>query len=220
MSPKSRLYLHVVPTLMILFIAQCSRQQSDTDPFSSIHFSSEMIPEYRTIINASEDKLEYIADGMGDRVPDFSYCGYMASEIPVPDVPVKIIIPELPGDATGCIQKGIDYVSSLPLDENGYRGTVLLEKGVYEISGSLIIRASGVVLRGSGCGRDGTTLMGAGVHRETLIRVAGGRNRKTEEQVPLADRYFPVNAIMGGDKSQWTGIRERIHCFKMKVSLL
>ena len=93
-------------------------------------------------------KLAYKADAYGDRVPDFSYCGYMLSEAPIPNVPVKVIVPLMKGDATATIQNAIDYVSSLPLDKQGFRGTVLLERGTYNIAGTLNIRSSGLVLRG------------------------------------------------------------------------
>ena len=148
-------------------------------------------------IQIGEDaRLSYKAEANGDRVPDFSFCGYQASEMPVPDVPVKVIVPAMTGDATAQIQAAIDYVSSLPENAQGFRGAVLLEKGTFEVAGSLTIRTSGVVLRGSGCDRNGTILLGTGVDRETLIRITGLNNRKTEKSVQLADTYFPVNSTV------------------------
>ena len=143
-----------------------------------------------------EGKLVYKMDQRGDRIPDFSYCGYMASEAPIPDITVRVIVRPLKGDATARIQNAIDYVSSLPLDKNGFRGAVLLEKGIFEIAGSLKINASGVVLRGSGCLKSGTTLLGTGVDRATVLRIAGINNKKSEKPVPLADKYFPVNSTI------------------------
>ena len=142
---------------------------------------------------SNDGKLTYKAEPNGDRVPDYSYCGYMLSETPVPDIAVKVIVPLVKGDATTAIQSAIDYVSSLPLDKQGFRGAVLLEKGTYEVAGGLIIQTSGVVLRGSGSGNDGTILLATGVDRQTLIRVTGVDNRKTEKGIQLADTYFPVN---------------------------
>ena len=75
----------------------------------------------------TDGKLTYTADSTGDRVPDYSYCGYMLSEVPIPDVPVKAVVPAMTADATATIQTAIDYVSSLPLDKQGFRGAVLLE---------------------------------------------------------------------------------------------
>ncbi len=138
-------------------------------------------------------KLVYKLSENGDRVPDFSYCGYRASEVTIPTIPVKITIPLIKGDATPGIQAAIDFVSSLPLDENGFRGCILLESGIYHLAGSIRIQASGIVLRGSGVGENGTILVGTGTDRETLIQVRGINNRKLEKPQQLSKRYFPVN---------------------------
>lgn len=138
--------------------------------------------------------LVYTPDAQGNRIPDFSYCGYMAGEQPVPDVPVRIVVPVMKGDATAAIQAALDHVSALPADKQGIRGAVLLQKGDYEINGSLSIRASGVVLRGSGMGGNGTVLTGTGFNRETLIRVIGVNNRVLSTPVKITDAYVPVNA--------------------------
>lgn len=170
----------------ILLILLCTNQSMvlahfKTTPNSPVHITE-------------DKKLEYRIEANGDRVPDYSHCGYRASEVPIPDVPVKVIVPHSEGDATADIQAAIDYVSGLPLNEQGFRGSVLLEKGTYQISGSLLIASSGLVLRGSGCGNDGTALLATGTDRASLIRVAGKNNRKTEPPVQLANRYFPVNS--------------------------
>ncbi|WP_207492943.1 DUF6298 domain-containing protein [Aridibaculum aurantiacum] len=140
-------------------------------------------------------KLSYNPDANGDRVPDFSYAGYMLSEVPIPDVPVKVIVLAMTGDATATIQAAIDHVSSLPLDKQGFRGAVLLQKGQYELAGGLTIRASGVVFRGSGSDSSGTTLLGSGFDRETLIRITGINDIKKEKPVQLDNVYFPVNTV-------------------------
>jgi len=136
----------------------------------------------------------YSADERGNRIPDFSYCGYMAGERPIPDVPIRIVVPVVPGDATQRIQKALDYVASLPADANGIRGAVLLEKGVHHVSGSLKITAGGVVLRGSGMGQAGAVLLGTGQSRDTLICIEGRNDRKTGAPVRVADAFVPVNA--------------------------
>jgi len=45
------------------------------------------------IVIGKDGKISYEAAQNGDRVPDFSYCGYKASEQPIPLVPVKVIVP-------------------------------------------------------------------------------------------------------------------------------
>jgi hypothetical protein len=145
-------------------------------------------------LSFSQGKLHYVPDSLGNRIPDFSYCGYKAGERPVPDAAIKIIVPVIQGDATLRIQSAIDYVSKLPVDANGLRGTVLLQKGNYEVEGSLLFTVSGVVLRGSGFGKEGTTITGTGKSRETLIRVVGKNDKVVTAPVAITDEYVPVNA--------------------------
>jgi hypothetical protein len=142
----------------------------------------------------SKGRLVYSADEQGNRIPDFSYCGYKASDVAIPNVPVKIVVPVTTGDATLRIQSAIDYVASLPKDADGFRGAVLLQKGTYNVDGQLKIDASGVVLRGSGMGDGGTVLLGTGKDRQTLIRIAGKNDKTTGSEVRVADAYVPVNA--------------------------
>ncbi len=146
-------------------------------------------------LSFSQGKLNYSFDSLDNRVPDFSYCGYMASESAIPDIPVKIVVPIVPGDATLRIQAALDYVAGLTPDANGYRGTVLLKKGRYEVSGQLRINTSGVILRGSGMNENGTVLIGTGTGRLALIKIIG-KNDKVIDSIGLkiTDSYVPVNA--------------------------
>ena len=143
----------------------------------------------------NKGKLQYQADSLGNRIPDFSYCGYMASEKSIPILPVKVVVPLTKGDATLRIQSALDYVANLPVDANGYRGAVLLQKGNYEVSGQLRITASGVVLRGSGMGENGTTIIGAGTDRQALIKIIGKNDVPRDlKGLKITDTYVPVNA--------------------------
>jgi ribosomal protein L28 len=140
-------------------------------------------------------KLNYTPDSLGNRIVDFSYCGYKASEQAIPNIDVKVVVPIAKGDATLRIQSALDYVASLPLDANGFRGAVLLQKGSYEVFGQLRINASGVVLRGSGMNDNGTTLIGAGTGRLALIKIIGVNNiPKDMFGLKITDVYVPVNA--------------------------
>jgi hypothetical protein len=180
---KRTYWIFFVAILIIWFSPNSVFAHFETTPYSPVQISK-------------DGKLSYKAAANGDRVPDFSFCGYMASEMPIPDVPVKVIVPVMKGDATAQIQTAINYVSALPLDQNGFRGAILLEKGTFEVEGGLTIRTSGVVLRGSGCKDDGTVLIGTGVDRETLIRITGINNRIIGLPILLADTYFPVNSTI------------------------
>jgi hypothetical protein len=145
-------------------------------------------------ISFANGKLVYAPDARGNRVLDYSTAGYGGGGVAIPDAPVRVTVPLREGDATARLQAAIDYVSSLPLDERGIRGAVLLEKGRYSIGGSLIIAASGVVLRGQGQGADGTVLFAAGTDRRTLLRIAGTNDFLAGPALPITDPYVPVNA--------------------------
>jgi len=145
-------------------------------------------------LSVVKGKLQYSPDSLGNRIPDFSYCGYKAGEKIIPDAEIRVVVPVKDGDATLRIQSAIDYVNRLPIDPNGLRGVVLLQKGIYKIEGSLQIRTSGVVLRGSGMGNDGTTIIGAGKDRATMIRIVGKNDKNVASSINITDEYVPVNA--------------------------
>ncbi|MBN2274212.1 MAG: pectate lyase [Bacteroidales bacterium] len=168
--------------------------------------SQQTVPVYIT----KEGKLEYVPDSMGNRIPDFSYCGYKSGEQEIPLAPIKVFIPWQKSDASNVIQQAIDYVSALPQDENGFRGAILLEKGIYSLTCRLLINASGVVLRGSGMHADGTVLLACGQDRETLIKISGVNDVSTNAEVAVQDGYVPVNAtklIIGNNHPFKTGDR-------------
>lgn len=146
-------------------------------------------------LSFKEGKLFYTPDSLGNRIPDFSYCGYKASEEPIPTIDAKIFVAWQDGDVTELIQSAIDYVSSLPVDKNGFRGAVLLDKGSFKVEGQLKIRQSGVILRGSGVGENGTRLIATGKDRRTLIRVLGHDDKKLSSPINISDAYVPVNSF-------------------------
>jgi hypothetical protein len=105
------------------------------------------------------------------------------------------VVPVSRGDATLRIQSALDYVAGLPVDANGFRGAVLLQKGEYEISGQVRINASGVVLRGSGINENGTTMIGTGTGRFALLKIIGKNDiSKDLTGIKITDPYVAVNA--------------------------
>lgn len=144
------------------------------------------------IIKTKEGKLSFTADNQGNQVPDFSYAGYMASEKAIPNLENKIFVPRQEEDATQKIQNAIDYVGNLKPDKSGFRGAVLLDKGTFKISGTLYIKKSGVVLRGSGNTENGTILLGTGLEREALIRILGVDDRKYTDTYEFNTAYTPL----------------------------
>jgi len=140
-------------------------------------------------------KVVYNADTVtGDRVPDFSYCGYKASEEDIPTVPVKMVVPLIKGDATATIQRAIDKIAAMEPDAKGFRGAVLLSKGNYEVAGQLKITVSGIVLRGFGA-QGQTTITGKGVDRDGLVRFFGKDDKKVDAEKAITQTYVPVGAL-------------------------
>ncbi|WP_201300999.1 DUF6298 domain-containing protein [Sunxiuqinia indica] len=152
-------------------------------------------PDLKPVSVSKDGRLLYGKDEDGNRVPDFSYAGYKASESEIPFVEPKVVVAPVEGDATLTIQKALNYVASLPLNENGFRGAVLLQKGTFKVNGRLVIKASGVVLRGSGFGDNGTTLIAGGKDRQTFIRILGKSDQFFTDTTRISNSYVPVNAM-------------------------
>lgn len=146
------------------------------------------------IVKTKEGKLSFTTDAKGNQIPDFSYAGYMASEKAIPNLENKIFVPKQEEDATQRIQAAIDYVGALKPDKSGFRGAVLLDKGIFKISGTLYLKKTGVVLRGSGNTENGTVLLGTGLKRESLIRILGVDDKKLGETLEFAATYTPLGA--------------------------
>jgi len=161
-------------------------------------------------IRLEAGRLVYTPDEQGNRVPDFSYCGYEQSELPIPTVEAVLVVPHRKGDNTARLQAAIDHVSTLIPDADGFRGAIQLEAGTYEVSGSLTLHTDGVVLRGAGLQEGGTTLLGTGQDRATLITIGGKNDKQEAEAVEIADSYVPVNSLQLTVKSGSFKVGDRI----------
>ena len=144
----------------------------------------------------ADGKLVYEADAQGNKIIDFSHAGYGGGGQALPAVPVKLYVEPGGGNHRQRIQAAIDLVSAMPLDQNGFRGAVLLKKGTYHIDSSIRIAASGVVLRGEGNEENGTVLVATGTSRRSLIVVegAGERTEVKDSRRTIVDDYVPVGA--------------------------
>ena len=135
-------------------------------------------------------------DALGNRVLDYSGVGYKSGTAPIPNVPVKATVSPVVGDDGASIQAAINAVKARALDTNGFRGAVLLTAGEYQISNSITINASGVVLRGVGDGTNGTVLRATGTNQRTLVVVGGSGSASTVSGTThnLTNTYVPVGA--------------------------
>ena len=151
------------------------------------------ITPFKPLTLEKNGKVNYIPDLQGNKIPDFSYAGYQSGNQEIPSVEIKITVTAQDGDATQRIQNAINYIAGLPVDKNGFRGVVLLGKGAFEVLGQLKLKTSGVVLRGSGVKE--TTIIGAGLDRQTLIRVYGVNDIKITNKIQITNSYVPVNSL-------------------------
>lgn len=134
--------------------------------------------------------LQYLPDSLGNIIPDFSRVGYPQEGQPMPVVEnVKILRPA--ANSQQLIQEAIDEVAVMPLNKNGFRGAIFLEKGIYNIPGTLNISTGGIVLRGE---TDlSAVLVATGKGQRSLIAVSGN-GKRTEikgSRRKIMDRYVP-----------------------------
>jgi hypothetical protein len=148
-------------------------------------------------VYVADGSLQYAALDAGDHILDFSYAGYGGGGVSLPVVPaLQTVSPsgsDGGGDDTPAIQAAIDAVSKLPL-ANGLRGAVLLAPGTFELAGSLSIKASGVVLRGSGSGSSGTLVKITGAPRAVLSIAGTGNYATVGTAATITDPYVPSGA--------------------------
>src|SRR4051812_31587063 len=52
-------------------------------------------------------RLVYEPDARGNRIPDFSHCGFAGGGVAIPDAQVRVRVPARPGDATARIQAAL-----------------------------------------------------------------------------------------------------------------
>lgn len=136
---------------------------------------------YEKFANQGEDTLVNI-------IPDFSFAGYMGGGVALPlaeSIPVKSILsPSGSENDIPMIQSAINVVSAMPLDENGFRGAILLQRGLYKLNGSLNINAAGVVLRGEAqlpANMGGTELVATSETQHVFINIQGEKLHIVEE---------------------------------------
>ena len=149
-------------------------------------------------VHESNGKLTYFPDEKGNTIPDFSHVGYHQGDRDLPVMKVVKTITAVSGsDSEQLIQNAIDEVSKLPMDNQGFRGAILLTKGIYSIPGTLKISAGGIVLRGEGDNENGTVLVAAGKGQRKLLSISGSGRRSeiSGTRTPIKDLYVPVGAL-------------------------
>ncbi|HEY4787260.1 MAG TPA: hypothetical protein VIH57_14475 [Bacteroidales bacterium] len=161
--------------------------------------SAFLAPEWQPkFVQDHNGNLTYTPDEKGNIIPDFSRVGYHSGDKDIPDVPVvKILNAPVRGEGQTLIQKAIDEVAQMPINSEGFRGAILLKKGIYNVPGTLNISSSGIVLRGEGDSDNGTVIIASGTGQRNLLMISGSGNRKeeTETRTRITDSYVPVGAF-------------------------
>src|ERR1700733_142367 len=139
-------------------------------------------------------KLVYQRLQTGERILDFSYAGYMGGGVALPNFPVKKTVSPSSGDDSASIQAAIDEVSSLPLVD-GARGAVQLTPGHFHCNATLKIIASGVVLRGSGYGENGTLIEMTGDPHLAFSIAGEDKITPVGDSVAVTDVDVPAGAM-------------------------
>jgi hypothetical protein len=156
----------------------------------------------RLVFYGEGGKLQYLPENSGDVIPDFSHVGYHYGDDTIPNIPVVVELSPSGGDDGAAIQAAIKSLSSSVPDQNGYRGAILLKKGIYKIAGSVLVNVSGVVLRGEGDDDAGTTIIATGTGDRNLINVGASaslqlnqstKTRIKESYIPLGRKFVVVD---------------------------
>jgi len=169
----------------VIALLWCSAALTAADKPAELHAK-------RFVIPGLDGRLVYEQDAQGNRMPDFSHGGYGGGKAPLPEVRTVRTLAPAEGDDGARIQEALDIAAGFAWQQGGFRGAVELEAGTYEISGSLVLRHSGVVLRGKG----EVILKATGRGRRPLILLQGAGEPQHMAPVKITDDYVPVNAVM------------------------
>ena len=148
--------------------------------------------------------MEYVADEENNYIPDFSYAGYQGGGVALPEVPTVLTLDPIVGDNTNAIQSAINTIAEMPLNEQGIRGALQLNAGVYKIHGQLSVNQSGIVLRGIGDGTDSTQntiLKGIGdqpTQRDLIIAgnplISDWKDRISDTTTNITNAFLPAGS--------------------------
>ncbi|KAG0179913.1 hypothetical protein DFQ28_001974 [Apophysomyces sp. BC1034] len=148
---------------------------------SAYHFNNASYS--RLAIPDSNGHLQYPPyNDQGDRLLDFSGAGYNEGQEPPVNVPVVAYLdPVGQQDDSSRIQYALDNLASKPVQHDGFRGALQLNRGTYHLYQPLTLNASGIVLQGDPAG--GTVLIG--YENNHLINITGKPNTMDKKRVRI-----------------------------------
>lgn len=144
----------------------------------------------------SNGNLIYTPDSRGNVIPDFSAVGFRNGDIPIFSIGIVLTINPVAGDNLANVQNAINQVAAMPVDSSGFRGTILFTAGTYNLSDTVIISASGIVLRGEGFNGSGTNFIATKPAQHTLFKFLGtsgtSYNSSSSTRKVITDSYVPI----------------------------
>ncbi len=122
---------------------------------------------YTTGSSNADVQLHYVADALGNNIPDFSHAGFEGGGTALPTdgggAPIIHLAPSGNGTDAANLIATIGSVLSLPTNAAGWKAVIQLEAGTYDLrtaSGAVqLADRMGYILRGAGSGLGGTTLL-------------------------------------------------------------
>ena len=173
---KSRIYFLLI---LIVFLQGITNAQTST-----------------LVSMGSNGNLIYTPDTRGNVIPDFSAVGFMNGETPLPTIDVVLIVNPVAGDNLTNVQNAINQVALMPVNASGYRGTILFTAGNYNISNTITISASGIILRGVGFNGTGTNFIATKTAQHTLFNFLGSSGTSyissSTTRKAIIDSYVPI----------------------------
>ncbi len=142
-------------------------------------------------------KLIYTADAKGNVVPDYSCVGYKNSDTAIPTYAIVKTVYPVAGDNLSNVQNAIDQVALMPVGTDGFRGAILFKAGHYNISDTIKINASGIILIGEGNDSlTGTHFIASSKNQYSLFEFKGavGIATSSSSRKAITDAFVPIGA--------------------------
>lgn len=148
-------------------------------------------------ITFEKDRFATSTNERGDALPDFSYCGYLNSQQPIPQVKTKLELKPTGGDDTEAIQQAVDKLLAMPPDDSGWRGALTLSAETFFVSGAIRLYGDHLVLRGSTANGQTTTIVATGHDRRALIQAGGDERKEIRSELTSLDELVQKGAREG-----------------------
>ncbi|KAI1444486.1 hypothetical protein F5Y02DRAFT_156581 [Annulohypoxylon stygium] len=157
---------------------------------SSVFASATWLLALGQCASAADIDWANIKNKRGDKLPDFSFCGYHASDAALPSAsrPSTTTIKASSKDQTSDIQAALNKASAAG------GGVVELAAGTFQISPGLII-PKGTALRGSGVGSTHLSISKM-KDKVPVISLGNGTTHRVQplSTVAITDSYVPIGA--------------------------